>query len=113
MQEASADLRFATSYFISFMFFATTKVGGEERGVRVALEPEIRKMVQNQIRMGALKDGDSGFIKLASDGTAITKKETATATTVTVGNDSKALQIGTIALVFAGETYEVSTGFTK
>ena len=35
------------------------------------------------------------------------KKDTATATSVTIGNDVKALQIGTIALVFTGESYEV------
>ena len=63
--------------------------------------------------MGGLKDGDTAFIKLASDGTAITRKETATATTVTLGNDEKALQIGTIALVFAPETYQVQLNLAK
>ena len=64
-------------------------------------------MIRDQISLGELKEGDVGFIKLASDGTAVTKKETATVTTVTAGNETKALQIGTLAIVFSGETYEV------
>ena len=78
--------------------------------MRVKLAPQVRMMIQNQVKMGGIKDGDSAFVKLASDGTAITRKETATATTVTLGNDAKALQIGTIALVFAPETYQVVFG---
>ena len=65
----------------------------------------IKKLVQNQVRMGALKDGGTGFVKVAGDGTSITKKETVT--TVTVGNEDKALQIGTISIVFTDESYEV------
>ena len=68
-------------------------------------------MIRNQISLGKLKDGDIAYIKVASDGTAITKKETATVTTATLSNESHALQIGTLAVVFSGETYEVSTVF--
>ena len=83
------------------------QVGGGDRGAQVALAPQIRKLLRNQIKMGGLKDGDFAFVKLASDGTAITRKQTATVSTVTIGNETKALQIGTIAIVLAGETYEV------
>ena len=82
-------------------------MAGDAKGARVPLEPEVQKMIGYQIKLGKLKDGDVGFIKVASDGTAITKRDTATATTVTVGNETNALQIGILALVFSGETYEV------
>ena len=65
-------------------------------------------MVQNQVRMGALKDGQTGFVKVSGDGTSITKKDTATVTTVTIGNEEKALQIGTLAIVLDQESYEVN-----
>ena len=64
-------------------------------------------MISTQVRLGELKDGDVGFVKLASDRTQITKKQTATVTTATVGSETKSLQIGTIAIVLSGETYEV------
>ena len=64
-------------------------------------------MIGTQVRLGELKEGDVGFVKLASDGTQVTKKQTATVTTATVGNENKTLQIGTIAIVLSGETYEV------
>ena len=57
--------------------------------------------------MGALKDGETGFIMVSGDGTSISKKDTATVTTVTLGNKDKALQIGTLGIVLKEESYEV------
>ena len=41
------------------------------------------------------------------DGTNITKKEVATAVTITLSNESRALSLGTISIVMTGESYEV------
>ena len=49
--------------------------------------------------------GDDVFVQMASNGTQISRKDYATVTTVNVENEKKALQIGTAAIVFAGETY--------
>ena len=68
-------------------------------------------MINTQVRLGNLKDGDVACVKLATDGTQVTKKQTATVTTVTLGNEVQALQIGTIAIVLTGETYEASKSF--
>ena len=73
------------------------------------IAPEIQKLIGQQIKTGALKEGEMGYIKFAKDGTAITRREVATASTITLSNDRKALQIGTVAIVMAGETYEVFT----
>ena len=82
-------------------------MGGEDDGARTEFAEAVKKMSANQFRCGKLKDGDVCYVKLASDGTLLTKQKTATVTTATVINQDSALQIGTIALVFAGETYEV------
>ena len=75
------------------------------------MEPQIRRMLNHQIKIGAIKDGDEGYLKLASDGTNITKRETATVTTLTFANSVKALQLATVAIVLAPESYQVNIFF--
>ena len=65
-------------------------------------------MIEHQLKIGGLKDGDKAYIKLGGDGTMITKKESATAHTVTLSNSQRALQIATVAIVLGGESYEVN-----
>ena len=69
--------------------------------------PEIRKLIAHQIRMGNLKNGDTAWVKFAEDGLSITRKEVATAATVSISNDKKALSIGSISLTMTNENYEV------
>ena len=73
----------------------------------MAFDIEMRKLISHQIKIGELKEGQTGIVKLAEDGTNITKREVATAATVTLSDNKRALVIGTIGLVLAGETYEV------
>ena len=82
------------------------KVGGNQKGGRVELPSEIKSMISHQIRLGKLKQGQTAYVKFAGDGTSITRKETCTAHTVTLSNEEKALQIGTISLVMGNETYQ-------
>ena len=71
------------------------------------LEPELRRILTHQIALGAVKDGDVCYFKLASDGTNLTRKDVATVTTVTFANTIKALQVATIAIILTSESYEV------
>ena len=89
------------------------KIAGEARGGRVSVDDELRKMISHQIQVGELKEGQTGFAKYAADGTNITRREIATAATVTLSDSKKALLVGTVALVMAGETYEVKTGYNN
>ena len=71
------------------------------------LWPEIKRLVVHQLRIGNLQDGDKVYIKVASDGTNLMKKDVATATTITIANETRALGVGTISVVLAAESYEV------
>ena len=51
--------------------------------------------------------GQTVFIKFAGDGFEIAKRDVATAHGITVSNKDKALQIATISLMHASETYQV------
>ena len=82
-------------------------MAGEARGGQVALGEEVKRLISHQLEVGGLQDGDTVWVKLADDGTAITKQEVAQGSTITISNGSKALNVGTIQLVFSGETYEV------
>ena len=84
------------------------KVAGEARGGRVNVATAIREMTSHQILIGELNEGDVAFVKWAEDGTQLTKGETVTVATITVGNDKRALAVGTISLVMAGENYDVN-----
>ena len=86
-----------------------SQVGGNMRGGRVDLKPEVERMVQHQIRVGGLVEGDTAIVKVGGDGTSITKKENATVHTATLSNSKKALQIATVSIVMGKELYEVST----
>ena len=68
----------------------------------------MQSILDHQFEIGNIKDGDRCYWKIASDGTNLVKRETATVTTITFTNQIKALQIATIAVVMASETYEVS-----
>ena len=83
---------FMTGYdkIIPFASLWLWQVAGDAKGARVPLEPEVQKMIRYQIKLGKLKDGDVGFVKMASDGTQITKRDTATATTVSGERDERA-----------------------
>ena len=72
------------------------------------VEGEIIKMIEHQLKIGGLKDGDKAYLKLGGDGTMITKKESATAYTITLSNDHRALQIATVAIVLGCESYQVN-----
>ena len=71
------------------------------------MEPEVRRLIAHQFKMGNINDGDMVYIKLASDGTNLTKKEVATVTTITISNEERALAVGTVSIVMAPESYEV------
>ena len=71
------------------------------------MEPEVRRLVAHQFKMGNLNDGDSIYVKLAAGGTNLTKKEVATVTTITISNEERALAVGTVSIVMAAESYEV------
>ena len=71
------------------------------------MNDKLKKMISHQIQSGDLQDGQTGFVKYAADGTNITRREIATAATLTLANDKKALLVGTVALVMAGESYQV------
>ena len=68
---------------------------------------ETKKLISHQLKIGGLNDGDTVYVKLAMDGTNITKKEVATAATITLSNETRALSLGTISIVMTGESYEV------
>ena len=59
------------------------KFAGDARGARVPLEPQIRKLVAQKLLVGGLFDGDEVIVKIASDGTSITRQDVATVTTIT------------------------------
>ena len=82
------------------------KVGGLQRGGRIELVPEIKRMIAHQIKLGALTEGDKVFVKLAGDGFNVARRDVATAHTITISDNEKALQIATVALVNAAESYE-------
>ena len=50
-------------------------MGGEDKGGRVRVGPEISRMLNTQFTLGEIKDGDDVFIKMASDGTQIPRKD--------------------------------------
>ena len=83
-------------------------MAGEARGGRVAVGEEIKRLISHQLQVGGLQHGDTVWLKLADDGTTITRKEVAQVSTITISNETKALSVGTIQLVFSGETYEVT-----
>ena len=89
------------------MAFTHFQVGGDARGARVSVVPEVKRMISHHIRMGDLNDGDTVWIKFAEDGLSITRKEVATAATITISNKERALSIGTISLTMTNENYEV------
>ena len=84
------------------------QIGGYQRGGQVELTPEVQKMIAHQIKMGELSEGMTAYVKFAGDGTQISKRDTVTAHTVTLSNNTKALQIGSISLYLGGEQYHVS-----
>ena len=84
------------------------KVAGNADGARIDLDPVMSNILDQQFEIGNIKDGDQCYWKIASDGTNLVKRETATVTTLTFANQTKALQIATIAVVMTSETYEVS-----
>ena len=84
------------------------QVGGLHRGGKIELIPEIKRMIAHQIKLGAIKEGDKIFVKLAGDGFNVARREVATAHTVTISNQEKALQIATIALIHAAESYQAN-----
>ena len=55
-----------------------------------------------------MSDGQTIFVKFAGDGFEIAKRDVATAHTITVSNEEKALQIATISLMHASEKYQVN-----
>ena len=55
-----------------------------------------------------MTDGQTIFVKFAGDGFELAKRDVATAHTITVSNEEKALQIATISLVHASEKYQVN-----
>ena len=69
---------------------------------------EITVMLEHQLKVGGLRDGDKAFLKLGEDGTNISKKETCTVHTITLSNDERALQITTLAIVMGSESFEVN-----
>ena len=83
------------------------KVGGNQRGGKIALAPEITKMLAHQVKLGNLKDGETAYVKFAGDGFNYARRTLGTAHTVTISNSERALQIGTISIVSAGENYHV------
>ena len=88
-----------------------SQIGGNQRGAKIELTPEIKKIFSHQVKVGGLKDGDTAFVKFAGDGFNIAKRDVATAHTITVSNTEKALQIGTISIVNAGENYQAFSIF--
>ena len=73
------------------------------------MKNEVGKLIAHQLQTGGLQDGETAYLKFAMDGTSISKKEVATASTVTLSNEHKALSIATISIVMTGESYEVIT----
>ena len=73
------------------------------------MDSELRNMISHQVKVGELKEGQTGVVKMAADGTNITRREIATAATVTLADNKRALLVGTVALVMAGESYEVGS----
>ena len=86
-------------------------MGGNQRGGKIALAPEITKMLAHQVKVGGLKDGDTAYVKFAGDGFNYAKRTLGTAHTVTISNSERALQIGTISIVSAGENYQVRVNY--
>ena len=74
-------------------------MAGEARGGRVNVREEAKKLISHQLKVGGLHDGETVYVKLAMDGTNITKKEVATAVTITMSYESRALSSGTISIV--------------
>ena len=64
------------------------------------------------LKVGNLASGQTVFIKFAGDGLEIAKRDVATAHTITVSNEEKALQIATISLMHAREKYQVPNHFS-
>ena len=73
----------------------------------MAVGDEIKRLISHQLQVGGLDQGDTVWLKIADDGTAVTRQEVAQVSTITISNGTKALSVGTIQLVFSGETYEV------
>ena len=73
----------------------------------MSVKNEIEKLIVHQLRIGGLQAGETAYLKFAMDGTSLTKKEVATASTITLSNEHKALSIATISIVMTGESYEV------
>ena len=65
-------------------------------------------MLEHQLKVGGIKNGDRAYLKLGGDGTNITKKDCCTVHTITLSSEDRALQISTVAVVMGGETYEVA-----
>ena len=84
------------------------QVGGNQRGGRVPLGPEIESQIAHSIKMGELKDGETAYLVFGGDGTQVTRRETCTAHTIKLANDRKALSIGTISIVTGPENYQVN-----
>ena len=55
-----------------------------------------------------MADGQTVYVKFAGDGFELAKRDIATAHTITVSNEEKAVQIATISLVHACEKYQVN-----
>ena len=89
------------------------KVAGSARGGRVNVKNEVEKLIVHQLRVGGLQAGKTAYLKFAMDGTSISKKEVATASTITLSNERKALSIATISIVMTAESYEVVTDTMK
>ena len=69
---------------------------------------ETKKLISHQLKVGGLQHGETVYVKFAMDGTNITKKEVATAATITLSNETRALCLGTISIVMTGESYAVT-----
>ena len=83
-------------------------MGGLQRGGKIELIPEIKRIIAHQIKLGAIQEGDKVYVKLAGDGFNVARRDVATAHTITISNEQKALQIATIALVNAAESYQAN-----
>jgi hypothetical protein len=90
-----------------FVSYFSSQTGGNVKGGYIAMDTDIKKMISHQIKTGGLNHGQTAYLKFAGDGTSITKKETATAHSVTLSNGVQALQIGTVSLVMHNETFQV------
>ena len=64
-------------------------------------------MIAHQVKIGNVKEGDTLYLKWAGDGTAVTRAEVATVTTLSLADERRTLMVGTISIVLCAEKYEV------